>query len=190
MKKAKSKPKTEFHVHGPFEIPAQVGKKGSKIIGKDDVKNFWKSDEGLEKIAGHVGCYVFAVKAGRGSMPAYIGKTTKSFEKEALTNANRSKYNEYMSHYVARGKPVMFFLSYLRKPGPINEKHIDELETFLTQVAVARNEKLINAQKAKSPRWNISGVLRSSARRPSESATKFKELFGWSTRKKRKKEVE
>ncbi len=175
MKKRKTT--IEFEVHGPYRIPTQKVQRGTRIIGRDDAKSFWTSDPRIEDIADCVGCYVFAVRVGKGFRPAYIGKTVRSFEKEALAHSKRTRYNEYMLRHYKIGTPIMFFLSYPSK-GQMSKKRIKELETFLIQLAVSRNDKLINIQGTRTPRWGISGVLRSFRRKPTNAEKKFKDLFG------------
>src|SRR6202035_48918 len=59
-----------FKVHGWFEIDYEKRKGGRTLV----FDNFWFEGSKSHYLAGERGCYVFAVKTGRGLEPIYVGK--------------------------------------------------------------------------------------------------------------------
>lgn len=165
-----------FEVVGPFALPFESSGKGtSKHISAANVREFWTS-EALADVRGAMGCYVFALAVGRGYTPWYVGKTTKTFEKEATTDHKLSNYNEvvFKGH---KGTPVLFFV--LPKHGErITPSQIDEAETYLIQTAAYKNPELKNVKKKKYPLWGIRGVVRGGKGRAGEAARKFRGMLG------------
>ncbi len=150
------KGKKEFHVEGPFDIEPAKGKKGGKIITGDDEKNFWKN-EGLKEISEKRGCYVFCVKASKGSVPWYVGLTKKKTMKdEALAPTKINKYNEVLADK-ARGTPQLFFIV-ADNPKP-SKKYIGEIEHYLIDIARAKNPNLkVDKGGTQESKWKIKGI--------------------------------
>lgn len=167
--------KTMFRVEGPFKIPLHPAKnKAAKLIA-ENLDKFWAQDGNL--FANRIGCYVFGIRVGRNIVPWYVGKTRKSFEQECFQKHKQDHYAKALAD-VLKGTPVMFFVTYpLGKPGKTNEQNIDELETFLIQLAIDVNPKIRNISKAKDlPTWGVEGVVRGRAK-PTKSASHFKKAF-------------
>lgn len=163
----------EFQVAGPFVIPFQW-KRGGRALG---VKEFWGQSRTLEELAHKRGCYVFAVRAGKGETPLYVGKATRSFKQECLNAANVSKLLAGLADY-AKGTPVLYFVRHPAQRGKTNEKQIGEIENFLIQSASIRNPDLQNIHGREAPKWRIRGVVRSGQRKPTRSESTFKRLMG------------
>lgn len=137
---------------------------------------FWARDAPASQFADECGCYVFAVKTGRGLTPIYVGKAAKTFKQEAFNGTNKYKYHDGFSEY-GRGKPVIFFVVHPGTRGRRNEKHIGAIEDFLIQTGVAKNPKLQNVRGAQTPEWSIQGVIRSRKGRRSGPEAAFRRLF-------------
>lgn len=163
---------TEFAVSGPKVIDVYKGVAG-RIITDDNIAEFWRSNRSL---ATKIGCYLFAIRAGKGYAPIYVGKATKGFKQETFTPHKLSKYQQAMVDY-SKATPVMFFIVYPRKKGPTNEKQIKKLEEFLIQTSVAANPDLMNIRGIKSQSWSIKGVLRSSKGPPTIDAKELKKTL-------------
>lgn len=159
---------TQFVVRGPFEVRTTKLNAG-RTITTENVKVFWEEhpDEAWLR-----GCYVFAMRAGRGLTPGYVGKATKTFKQEVFTPQKVMKYQQFLARY-RRGAPVMFFIEAPKKRGLANGRHIAGLEAFLIQVAAAANSELLNVQGTKEADWSIQGVLRSKGK-PSKEARALK----------------
>ena len=66
----------KYSVHGPFRIAKQ--KNGHVNKGRDSMHTFWaKVQEEDESLPSACGCYIFAIKAGKGIRPWYVGIAEK-----------------------------------------------------------------------------------------------------------------
>jgi len=114
-----------FYIEGPFDIPCEH-KAAARVIQH---KDFWKQAD-VQPFADEKGCYVFAVRAGKGYTPIYVGKATKTFKQECFNASNRHKYASGLADY-KRGSPLMFLVLHPKKKGKTNAKQIGEIEDFL-----------------------------------------------------------
>ncbi len=159
-----------FEIHGPFKITFEKRKGGRTLVFDE----FWVEDSDANYLAEECGCYVFAIR-NRALTPIYIGKATKTFRQETFNPSNRHKYHNGFSDY-GKGTPLMYFVVHPKKTGPINEKHIVEIENFLIQAGVAKNPALQNVKGTLKPGWSIKGVIRSGGKR-SDAEVDFSKLF-------------
>ena len=165
-----------FSPEGPFEVPFYQGR-GGRTITDDNIQEFWKKHG---EYAERRGCYVFAMRAGKGLTPGYIGMATKTFQGEVFAPHKLSRYQQFLVDY-AKGTPVMFFLVAPTKKGALNVGHVKHLEKFLIELGVTANPELLNVKGTKQPEWGITGVVRRGSGKPSASARLFKKLMGIST---------
>jgi len=163
---------TIFTVQGPHEVPTYRGKAG-RTITPEDIQEFWRSHATL---ASQRGCYVFAIRAGGGFTPGYVGRATKSFRQEVFAPHKLAKYQQFLADYV-KGTPVLFFLVAPAKKGKVNSKHIAALEDFLIQRGVAANPELLNVKGTQQEQWAIQGILRSAQGKPTLAAREFKKAM-------------
>jgi hypothetical protein len=178
-----------FEVHGPFDVEYEISKRGrggraKKIISSECASRFWAQlPEKHSHLAGHKGCYVFTLRAGRGSMAWYVGKTEKkkrTLKQEVFAEEKRRKYKPILSKSKRRS-PELYFL--IRAPGQGRlGSVIDDLETLLIWTAVHRNPKLINKRKRKTQPAKlvrivnnicIKGLLNCTPGHPSKAAEKL-----------------
>ena len=163
LKKSRTKIR-KLSVHGPFEIPHIKSKLGSSkfyVVDTERIRVFWETVVGGHENGANVGSkdgiYVFAMKAGKGHTAWYIGKATKSLEKEAFTQHKLTKYNEVISNVT--GTPVMFFLT-SNKPKTRNLpiSLVGRIEKDLIRQGILKNPKLMNKQNAKdTTAWKAAG---------------------------------
>jgi hypothetical protein len=140
-------------------------------------KEFWNHSEGLSELGGERGCYVFAIRAGRGFTPIYVGKATKSFKQECLNPANKHKFSEGLADY-EKGTPILYFIRHPPQRGKTNSKQIVEIENFLIQNASIRNPDLQNVHGRNAPNWSIRGVIRGGKGKPTKPESEFRKLMG------------
>jgi hypothetical protein len=164
----------EFLTAGPFDIPHKKAAGGHCLYYKD----FWDQTTDLKLIGEERGAYLFCIHAGKGFTPIYVGSATKSFRQECFNATNRNKYHEGLADY-KKCRPVMFFIVHPKQKGKTNVKAIEEIETFLIQLASDKNPDGLNIKKTKGPRWSIKGVIRSRQGKPSESALQFRQAIGF-----------
>ena len=158
-----------FSVTGPLAIPFQQGK-ASKIVSSAEAASFWEEHPSL---ADRRGCYVFAIRAGRGITPAYVGRATKTFRQEVFARDKIAKYQHVLAEY-RRGTPVIFLLAAPQGRGKPNVSIVRELESFLIQSALSVNADLVNVHGTKRAQFSIAGVLRGGKGKPSHAARIFK----------------
>jgi hypothetical protein len=171
LAKEEEKTMASFTVHGPYVIPTMTFPNGKFVTGPQD---FWgKAAARMNE----VGCYIFAIKAGQGFTPWYVGKTKTTFKGECFTADKINKYNKAIMTY-KKGSPVLFFVSHPKQRGPTNHKEIREIEVFFTQIALAKNEKILNIKNAKQQSWSIQGILRGSQGKVAESTKDLKKTLG------------
>ena len=164
----------EFYVEGPFTVPC-IAKGHGKVVDTKRLKEFWE-DLGENRSSGY-GCYVFGMQVGRGLVPIYVGKATRSFKQECFTLHKLLKINESLLHW-KRGTTVLFLVPLERRRGRVNASLIATAEEFLIQNAVVRNPKLANVRGTEQESWGIAGVLRGGKGKPSASARDFKRMMG------------
>lgn len=154
-----------FDVAGPFEL-RRYGSK--KILTDESLADLKVQLEEWETgLAEACGCYLFAMRAGKGLMPYYVGQACKrSLSKEALNSANIVKFNKILSN--RNGTPVIFLLP-MRTPsgkfrkqkktnGGLNE--LDFLERWLIAAALEKNSTLINNKETYFLRnIHVSGIF-------------------------------
>jgi hypothetical protein len=161
-----------FKVRGPFKIPFEKRKGGRTLLFED----FWCRDESFERLGNERGCYVFAVKTGRGLEPIYVGKATKTFKQETFNPSNRQKYHNGFSEY-AKGTPLLFLVIHPAQRGKPNVRRIGKIEDFLIQAGSAKNPSLQNVRGTHRPKWSIQGVVRSGKGKRTSAEVDFRRLF-------------
>lgn len=166
--------KTIFEVSDALEVPT-TKKAVAKTINKDNIKDFWAKNQEYQN---QVGCYVFAIRAGKGYTPYYVGKTTKSLYSEALSDNKIKRYQEVLADHKS-GTPVMFFITLPLTRGRKNVKFIGQLEAFLINQAFQSNSEISNIQGKKRPKWGIEGVWLSGRGQPKTSSKKFKRCMSF-----------
>lgn len=173
-----------FWPHTPIEIPRQD--KGLIASDKHSLNDFWdRVDAELEEgLSGAIGCYLFSIRAGKGSLPWYVGCAERqSFRKECFTSHKLLHYNQAIVK--RKGTPLLTFVAKYT-PGeklihPTGSRHrdIQFLETLLISSSLRRNASLYNARDTKLLREMIvPGLLNTPAGKTSSSIAQFRALIG------------
>jgi hypothetical protein len=142
---------SRYEPFGPFEIPT----KGS-LVDRREFTHFWDDirQQSLG-LPGAVGCYIFAIRAGKGAKPWYVGKTEKgNFKGETWSPHKLNIYNEELSGR-KRCTPLLYLIAkrtsggrYAKpRKGGIGE--IRALENLLIGICLLRNPKLMNVKQTK-----------------------------------------
>jgi hypothetical protein len=169
---------TKLFVSEPIAIPFAVSDNHSstKIIQKNHVAEFWKDVAAL-KFADKQGCYIFAMRAGKGFTPWYVGRTKSCFLKECFAEHKRGKYNDVLFNG-RQGTPVMFFVAPRDGVRVVEKSDLASMEKHLIQIAYAKNSELKNVHGTKATSWIIDGVIRSGKGKPSKKAKQFRTMMG------------
>lgn len=162
-----------FDVHGPFKVPLRKEGRGAYLPHK--CPEFWEAHPESRSM---LGCYLFALRAGKGYRPIYVGQTVRSFESECFADHKIARHYAPALAKKGRGTPVIFFVVPERKRGKPNRRVIKELETFLIQVAATKNPQLSNVKENNAAKWGICGVVRGGQGKPTFDAQRFKKAIG------------
>ena len=169
----------QFSVSGPFLIPCKKHSTGgsSKRIESEHAANFWE-DESVKPLVDMQGCYIFALRSGKGHTPWYVGKTKNSLSAETFTTDKLNKFNK-VTFDGKRGTPVMFFVTRTDGRKNISATVLHQLEKFLIQTAKIKNPELINKVHTKNlDVWSIDGVYRPQHGTASNIGNVFKKMMG------------
>lgn len=163
-----------FKVAGPFELSFSKSK-GGKHLGKEHYRRFWARHS---QMANRRGCYIFAMNAGKGSTPWYVGKATKSFKQEIFTPHKISKYQDALSRSKT-GTPILYFVVYPAQPGKPANATIGSLERQLIGHAEEKNRGLLNVQgKKRQPSYRVAGLLHRGKGKPPKAAQALRSCLG------------
>ena len=172
----------KFGIEGPFELTrSHRGLIDSSAVGR---REYWEwVEEYAPGLSNACGCYIFGIKASRGSLPWYVGKAERqSFRKECLTSHKIVHFNNVIVG--RRGRPEIYFLPQLtntgryRSPTSTRRQAIRELESLLIGMAINRNPSLSNIAGTKwVQQLAVDGFINSSKKRSGPSK-ELRKLFG------------
>lgn len=182
----------KFKICGPFSL--EKGQNGLPKLDKESKKKFWENISlqypGLSEACG---CYVFAIKAGKGVKPWYVGKTGKQvLSKEVFTPHKEKIFQSVVAK--RKGTPILFFIPLLTnqnrfsKKRNTNHRGISFLENLLIGACINKNSRLSNVQKTKYLReMVVPGFLNSPKRKYSREEREFvRTIIGYENRKSRR----
>jgi len=161
-----------FKISGPLSVHHTKGP-GGRAITEESIERFWRDHPKFER---RVGCYVFAMSAGRGLTPWYVGKTTRNFKKEIFTPHKLNYYTLAMIKYM-KGAPAFFLVVAPKSVGKPNNSKIREIEKYLINLAMEQNPELLNKQDASIPDWGIKGVVRGGKGKVAAGVKKFRSML-------------
>jgi hypothetical protein len=164
-----------FTVLGPVAIPTIVGRSGGRSVDRAGLANFWEATD----CGRRVGCYVFGIRSGRGTLPYYAGRTTNAFENECFTADKLMKYH-YVLTDIARGTPVMFFAVLDTIRGRPSESAVGALEERLIALGMQRNDRMANVSSTRKDDLMVRGVMGtgSGRGRRTVAASAFRSMIG------------
>jgi hypothetical protein len=164
-----------YIVKGPFTIPSSKMGSGTRFIEKPE-ETFWKDLE-VGEINKKKGCYVFGIRSAKGIVPYYVGKATKTFEKEVFTSDKLQKYNSALTDF-KKATPVIFFI--IQPTRKWSKKEISDIEKFLIPIAYLRNPDIKNSSLVAKKKWSIKNIISSerNQKKPNKSEKDFKSMMG------------
>lgn len=152
---------------------------------RNDIQSFWNDVEtdGEEGLPDAVGCYVFGIRAGKGTVPWYVGLAEKqSFKLECFSPHKLNHFN----NAIAKKKvtPIILFIARCtssdRFSRPSANGYIDIriLETMLIGLAVKRNPYLLNIRGTKVLRdMVVPGIINTQQGGQSASTLELKAML-------------
>jgi len=170
----------QFVVKGPFSVFLRKGVAGGSYIDESRLSEVAKQSTDLTK----PGCYVFACRSPRGSLPIYVGQATKNIFDEAFNDRNVKNLNTYLS-YRLRPKIEIYIIHQSKVHGETGNKAcIDDIEDFLIGWASRRNAELLNIHGNRPDKWSIVGVANhANSGHPGSSVLAFKAMMGMKMKK-------
>ena len=171
----------DFQPFGPFKIPLSNG-----APDRTRLKDFWLSAEDvLPGITGAIGCYIFAIRAGGGIRPWYVGKTDKgTFKGEVFQPHKLLIYGEVLRAR-KRGTPLLYFIVRQTPRGKLVKKRANgdrttcQLEELLIGSSLLRNPNLANKRTTKHFReMRVPGYMNEAPGSRSREATRLAHLLG------------
>jgi hypothetical protein len=182
-----------FSIHGPFEFVRRRDPNGVSIEDNKQAKrDFWANVRNEDRsLPSACGCYLYAIQAGKGITPWYVGMANKqSFEKECFASHKINIYNKVVAR--CKGTPILFLLTKrtktkrAAKPSATGHADICFLETFLIALAIAKNPLLRNVQMTKMLRnLQVPGLLNSRIGQPRAPVAKLKKALKSSSNSRR-----
>jgi len=167
-----------YDTFGPFEVPRCKAGNGQRSLDLQarQLRKFWAEVEvETSGLSEGRGCYIFAIKAGRGMTPWYVGRSTTGFKRECF---QAPKQNTYQNAYneIRRGKPVLVLVARMTQTGRLSrgtleKREADFVETTLMHRAWSRNPRLKNVNGlAIARQLTIPGLLNPEPGAPSRGA--------------------
>jgi len=172
-----------FYPYVPVEIPKQQN--GLICTDRDEMKSFWGKVDNLEDgLSSAIGIYIFSIRAGRGVLPWYVGKSEKtSFLKECFQPHKLKHYNNCIAS--RKGTPLLTLIPKLTasgnfaEPNGNDQKGISTLEKMMIGACLQKNKKLVNARDTKLFRdMVVPGYLNTPQGGVTNGVKEFKKLIG------------
>jgi len=93
-------------------------RKNGSLIDRRECAEFWaRVEQASGGLSSAVGCYIFAIRAAKGALPWYVGKTEKhSFKGETWSPHKLNLYNEALN-LRERGAAVLYLTAKRTKGG-------------------------------------------------------------------------
>lgn len=172
-----------YETYGEFEVPREAVKgKKSLNLSKEALNNFWKMvDQKRPGLSGACGCYIFAIKAGQGRTPWYVGQSKGPFKDECFAFHKREVYRTVTDR--RQGTPVLILVARVTPKGKLakklQEREANFVEQLLISHALSKNSDLSNTKNTSFiKKLRIPGVLNSLKKRPKEETRILRSVLG------------
>lgn len=116
--------------------------------------------------------------------PIIVRKIPDTYQYQVISGFRRVR--ALLELEIPEVKPVLFFVPRPKgKKGKINQKNIDEMETYLIMEAKRKNPDLLNLKKAKDRGWEIRNITTRSPGKAKTEEKLFRNMLKKKTRKKK-----
>lgn len=176
-----------YETFGEFALPCKTGKKEKTLdFSKETLKKFWQEinerDEKHNGLSKACGCYIFAIRAGKGIKPWYVGQSKVPFEKECFAFHKRDIYRTVVER-ISKGTPVLILVARVTPKGKLSTalpvKEADFVEQFIIRRALSKNPDLENIKNTNlSKQIRIPGLLNSPKGKQSKGASLLRLTLG------------
>ena len=174
-----------YEVFGAFDVPRKQSRVGRLTVdfSAKALRSFWDSVERVRSgLRSGAGCYLFAVRAGKGIRPWYVGQSKVAFNRECFAPHKQTIYREVMDD-TEKGTPVLFLIARVTPSGRLSKQVPEEEANFVEQRLISdatnANPQLKNSHNTKLVKTLvIPGVLNSPRGAPSEAVKCLKAALG------------
>ena len=109
-------------------------------------------------ILNKMGVYIFCIRASGGTLPWYVGKTSRTLAQEIMDSDKLVKYNDIL-YARKKGVPCFYFLAPRSPKGvKVANSHLPAIEESMIAIAYERNHELANINSTKGS-WSIDGIM-------------------------------
>jgi hypothetical protein len=178
-----------FQPYGAFKVPTK-----HKLIDTGGLSRFWKDiDNSYPGLPGARGCYIFALRAGGGIRPCYVGLNSRTCFKAEVLSPHKLVLLSKAIQSQGKGTLLMYLLADETPGGKFRNSRRKSLEVmFLENALIAaclqRNPDLLNKKQTKFLKeMSVPGFMNDSAGARSKSAREMASLLGTSGRERKKK---
>lgn len=146
-------------IYGEFQIPCESQNRVKRINRANKQQFIDNMNSEYPGLLEKMGVYVFCIRAGRGALPWYVGKTTRPLAQEILDSDKMVKYNDIL-HTRTRGYPCFYFLAPMSPKGKkVSTTYLPMIEELMIATAYERNPDLANVKLTSGETWCIDGVM-------------------------------
>ena len=175
-----------YQILGPFALPTTADRELDFSL--EARKMFWcnaEAETGYEELRMGRGCYLYAIRAGKGIRPWYVGQSKGPFLNEVFAPSKLEHYQAAHESY-QRGTSILFLIARLtpgRKlmKGKLSEDEAKFVERRLIISAYRENRRLRNVHQVKyAKELVIPGLFndKTSEKKMSESTKDFRIALG------------
>lgn len=174
-----------YYTLGPFTVPRKGGTGGKKVLdaSKVAINTFWEDiEQTVSGLSMACGCYIFAMKAGRGITPWYVGQSKTGFKNECFAATKINHYHDVINSTV-KGTPVLILLTRYTQGNKIAKTvtwdEANFVEQYIIGLALGKNPNLRNVKNTKFSRTlQIPGILNNPPGQPSFGAVLLRQTLG------------
>lgn len=175
--------KLNFEIFGAFDIPRL--KSDRDEIDTCALIDWWAGHESRVgmPLGISLGCYIFSMRSGGGTLPWYVGKTEISFRQECFQPHKLRHYERIMRNN-AKGTPQLTLIANVTpggkpvKPSKNGHSQIEFLEKYLIMECLRRNDELVNSKNtALLRKIKVPGVVNPARGKPSTEAQELAKLI-------------
>lgn len=175
---------------GPYDVPVLKEKRAIDFeTARDAVFEQAAADaKGYGEIKEAIGCYVFCLSPSGSAVewPYYVGQAARQtlFARTFQTTDKPALYNEILTYYYVRAKPIIYLLPLLTPQERFarlgsNQTRINNAEKMLIGMAWERNGDLWNIKhRGALEAFTIDGTAPTRGRE-SKAASRFRTLLGF-----------
>ena len=177
---------SHYYTFGPFTVPRKGGAGRKKVLdsSREAINRFWEGvEDTIPRLSTACGCYIFAMRAGKGITPWYVGQSKTGFKKECFSPTKIIYYHDVIND-ISKGTPVLILLARHTQgnkiSGSVAENEANFVEQYIIGLALGKNPNLRNIKNTKFlRRLQIPGALNNPPGKPDDGAMLLRQTLGF-----------